>query len=157
MDWAIISGVLLKIALTAAASVVSVLAPQVASKIKSFLDAHANNAVAKTALQVASDIVTATVADLAQTVFPQFKAKLEAGTLTPSDISQLTEAALARIKQTLGDTGMAALTKVLPIADANTDQYLTSQVKLAIMNMRTPPAPAPATGALGQFAQAPAK
>lgn len=119
-----------------AIGVLTIFGPPLAVKLTAWAHAHAKGTAANTSLTLIENVVRATVADIGQSVIPQFKAKLDAGTLTSADVESLASAALARLKTTFGQDSLTALASTLQMSGSTIDQFLSSQVKLAVLTMQ---------------------
>lgn len=125
-----------------AIGVLTIFGPPLAAKLTAWLHTHAKSTAANTSLTLIENVVRATVADIGQTVIPQFKAKLDTGTLSTADLSALTEAVLARLRTTFGQNSLDGMAKTLQMG-GSIDQFLGSQVKLAVLALENPAAAVP--------------
>lgn len=89
----------------------------------------------------AAHLASTVVADLEVTLRPKLKASTADGKLTPEEVKQLRDEALARLKALAGEKGLEELRKALGIAAPELDKYLLGLLEKAVGGLRAPASP----------------
>lgn len=84
----------------------------------------------------ATHIATQIVQDIQVTLRPELEAALADGKLTEEEKAKLKAAAMARLKATLGETGMAELRELLGIAEDGLGGYLSGLIESALVGVK---------------------
>ncbi|QSQ19306.1 hypothetical protein JY651_28670 [Pyxidicoccus parkwayensis] len=92
----------------------------------------------------ASMVAEAIVRDVEVTLKPKLEAAASDGVLTPDELKKLKDEALAELKRSLGERGLAELQDVLKLTAGSVGTFLSGLIEAALDRMKASRAPATA-------------
>ncbi|WP_164020857.1 hypothetical protein [Pyxidicoccus trucidator] len=89
-----------------------------------------------------SMVAEGVVRDIEVTLKPKLEAAVADGVLAPAELKQLKDEALAELKRSLGEHGLAELQQVLQLTSGSVDTFLSGLIEAALDRMKASRAPA---------------